>query len=136
VYGDASGSARAQTISAQEAAVSNWEIVVDMLRAAGIAVETFVPLANPSIMDRVNAVRAQFNIGGFGLLVDLLKCPELVADFYGVHWVPGKNEIDKTDKSASGLRRTHASDAFGYLVYVERCLASRQPLNLRDFMLR
>lgn len=137
IYGDASGGSRSQTISSQDAARSNWEIVMQELHRAGIVFEMFVPTTNPSVMDRINAVRAQFKSGeGFGMFVDTEACPELVTDFFSVRFKPGLSEIDKDKKSPEGLKRTHLSDALGYLVWYERELAKGTPPRLKDFFVR
>lgn len=137
LYGDASGSNRSQTQSAQEAALSNWEIIIQRLRKERIPVTIRIPFANPSVVNRIIAVNAQFRSGeGAGIVIDRDQCPNLVDDFYGVKFKPGTNEIDKSDKSDEGIKRTHLSDALGYMVYIERRLASREPTTFRDFLMR
>lgn len=131
LYGDSTGGNRNQ-----QTALSNWEVVMSELHDAGIRMDVRVP-HNPSELDRVNAMNDQFQTGeGYGLLVDLNKCENLIRDWQGVKRKIGTNEIDKSDKSESGLRLTHLSDSMGYLVYVERRLAKREPIKFLDFINR
>lgn len=121
LYGDPSGGARAQAISSHSAARSNWEIVLAGLRDAGIPVTVCVRTHAPAVMDRINAVRAQFRTGaGVGFLIDAQRCPDVITDFQSVQFKTGSNDIDKSDHSDAGLRRTHLSDAIGYLIDVHR----------------
>jgi len=123
VYGDASGGARSQLMSSQSAVRTNWEAVKARLTSAGISVKFRVPSANPSQLDRVNMVNRQFRIGqGYGMLVNPQACPVLITDFGAVKIDPKTNAIDKSDKTEEGLKRTHMSDALGYMVHVERKL--------------
>lgn len=120
LYGDRSGGNRSQTDRS-----TNWQIIIRLLKEAGIPIESFrVQSQNPEQLDRVNMVRDQFREGErVGFLCSEAKCPELINDFNLVQWVMGKNEIDKSDKSEDGLKRTHLSDALGYMVWFERQLA-------------
>lgn len=126
VYGDPSGGARSQSMSSQSSIRTHYEAIAKRLRERGIRVTFRVQSAHPPIMDRVNLTNAQFRAGtGYGVLVDPLKCPESVQDFQTNKLrmtTKGTTEIDKTDNSPEGLRRTHCGDAFGYLVYPERRL--------------
>ena len=69
------------------------------------------------------------------MLIDPMTCRELVVDCLSVKKVVGKNDIDKSDKSEYGLRRTHTSDALGYLVAVER-VAEATPKAVQWTMVR
>jgi hypothetical protein len=50
----------------------------------------------------------------------------LVTDLEAVRWKEGTNDIDKEDD-----KMTHLSDALGYLIWVERTLSKRQPVEFR-----
>lgn len=70
---------------------------------------------NPAVVDRVNAVNAKFlNVAGEITAFVSPRCPQLTADLERVTWKPGKREIDKSD-----AKRTHHSDAWGYLIHQE-----------------
>jgi len=135
LYGDPAGGARAQAITSHSAARSNWQIVVDGLLAAKIPVTVCVRTYAPPVLDRINMVRAQFRSGeGFGFAIDLARCPNLVADFRAVKWKRGTNEIDKDTTSAEGRKRTHLSDALGYLVDVHRRALRNERVEFQTFM--
>lgn len=127
LYGDASGGGKAQQISAQSAARSNWAILVQGLQREGIKVQFRVPKANPSVLDRVNETKAQIKTkDGRGLFIDEAKAPYLLTDLESVRWKEGTNDIDKDDD-----KMTHLSDALGYVLWVERTLAKRQAIDWR-----
>jgi hypothetical protein len=139
IYGDASGGSRAQAISSQAAARSNWKIIIEELRRQRIPIRAFkVPMVNPSVLDRVNASKAQLrNKDGIGVLIDDVRAPNLVKDYQAVQWRPAVknndgsttgrlNEIDKADPDL-----THLSDAFGYQIWMERELAARRPPDMQ-----
>jgi hypothetical protein len=137
IYGDASGGARSQLMSSQSAIRTNWEAINAALRDRGIRVTWRVQSANPAQMDRVNMVNKQFRTGaGFGVLIDPHTCPEFITDLVSVQIKPGTNEIDKGNKSEQGLRRTHTSDAAGYLLYVERYLEENGGNSIKWTMVR
>lgn len=116
LYGDASGGARAQVISAQSAARSNWQIIMDGLTRAGIPWEFRVPRANPSVMDRINATKAQLMSGeGIGMIIDGAHAEYLIQDYESVKFREGSNDIDKENPIL-----THLSDAIGYQIWLER----------------
>ena len=120
LYGDASGGGKSQQLTSQAAARSNWAIIIQGLRREGIKVEFRVPTANPSVLDRVNAVKAQIETGnGRGLFINQVMCRALLNDLEAVVWDEGTNDIDKSDDTM-----THISDALGYLIWVERTLST------------
>ncbi len=111
LYGDPAGNARSQVTLDK-----NWDVIVARLRSEGIAVQMMVPKAAPLIEARVNAANAQFVSGdGIGCVIDHERCPYLVRDFQQVAWKDGSGQIDKRNGEL-----THLSDAWGYLVAVER----------------
>ena len=107
IYGDASGNSRSTK------GPSDYEIVRNTLGASGIRAEYQIPAQNPKVRHRVDVVNGTLKnqAGDVSLLVDS-KCKELIKDFEQVAWKEGATEIDKDrDK-----RRTHISDALGYLI--------------------
>ncbi len=75
-----------------------------------------VPKANPPVRERVSLVNARLRNARdeVQLFVDP-KCKELIADFEQVSYQEESTQVDK-DKDR---RRTHLSDALGYLVWQE-----------------
>jgi hypothetical protein len=75
-----------------------------------------VPRRNPTVRDRITLVNSRLkNALGEVKLVIHPRCIELIKDFEQVSYRAETNEIEK-DRDA---RRTHLSDALGYLVYQE-----------------
>lgn len=111
VYGDASGN-RMQTTG-----VSDYQMIREVLIRAGWSdFEYRVPKANPAIRDRTNLLNSLLkNAAGEKLLRVSFQCKELIADFEEVQYKPGSQVIDKERDS----RRTHLSDALGYLLWQE-----------------
>lgn len=121
VYGDASGAAR-HTSSLD----SDWRLLREMMRSEHRAAIQFrVPAANPSVRERVTAVTAALrSASGERALVIDPRCRELIADLEQVAWKRdaagnARDELDKSDR-----RRTHISDALGYLVWGAARMAS------------
>jgi len=111
VYGDASGQRRQTTGS------SDYQIIQEYLRRAGYRdVRYNVPLANPSVRDRVGLVNAKLwsALEKVEVVVDP-RCKELIRDFEEVTYKPDSGVIDKDRDS----KRTHVSDALGYLIWQE-----------------
>ena len=118
VYGDASG-ARMQT-----AGSTDYEIINDFLRRNGYEFTMQVPRSNPAVRDRIAMVNAAFeNVKGNARLFVHPKCKELIKDFEQVSYQENTTMIDKT----SDPRRTHLSDAIGYLIWQE----CREPVGER-----
>jgi hypothetical protein len=113
LYGDASGRARSTA-----ALGSDWDVVRDVLGAAGWEVVLRVPAGNPPVIDRVNAVDRALAVGE--VLLDP-KCRGLVESFERTAWKPGTRTIDKP----AGETWTHAADALGYLIAFERPVRGR-----------
>ena len=111
LYGDSTGGNRGQQTNE-----TNWDIAVQLLRAAGIKVVKMVR-KNPLEWDRVNAFNAQLVSGdGVGVYIDHDRCPYFVRDLQGVGYKEGTNDIDKRRDPLL----THLSDAGGYPIYQER----------------
>jgi len=110
VYGDASGA------SMQTTGFSDYTVIREFFKQRSAKVAYRVPCANPAVKDRVGAVNAKLKnaLGETQLLVNP-RCKELIADFEQVSYREDSMQIDK-DKDR---RRTHASDALGYLVCQE-----------------
>ncbi len=110
VCGDASGS------SMQTTGFSDYAVIREFFRQRAAKVSYRVPGANPPVRDRVGAVNAKLKnaLGETQLFVNP-RCVELIADFEQVSYMEDSMQIDK-DKDR---RRTHASDALGYLIYQE-----------------
>ena len=72
--------------------------------------------SNPAVRDRVNTVNARLrNASGERRLAIDEKCKELIQDLEQVCYKPGSSQLDKDSDS----RRTHLSDALGYLLWQE-----------------
>ena len=83
-----------------------------------------IPKANPAVRRRVELMNGKLHsAAGERLLRVDPKCKELILDFQSVTWVEGTHEIDK----AKDARRTHLSDALGYLVWQE--FRDKEPTN-------
>jgi hypothetical protein len=111
VFGDASGSAQ------QTSGSSDYDMVKEHFEAfSAMKVAYRVPRANPSVRERINLTNAQLRsaAGDIGLQVDV-KCKELIQDFEQVCFKGDTGQIDK-DRDR---RRTHLSDALGYLLWQE-----------------
>lgn len=110
IYGDASG-ARMQT-----AGSTDYEIVTAFLKRSGYPHVFKVPRSNPAVRDRISTVNSMLESadGGVRLLVDR-RCKELIKDFEQVNYQSNTAMIDKT----SDPKRTHLSDALGYLLWQE-----------------
>jgi hypothetical protein len=111
VYGDASGARR------QTAGTTDYKIVSEFLRREGYERARFkVPASNPPVRERVELVNSKLlSAGGDSYLTVSPRCRDLIADFEEVVYIPDSVRIDK-DKDP---RRTHLSDALGYLLWQE-----------------
>lgn len=128
VYGDASGESRKTSASR-----TDWRIVREFLerypdRYRGVF---RVPSANPGVKDRINCVNARLrNQAAENRLGIHPRCRELIQDFEQVCWKGDGNgnalaELDKSD-----AKRTHVSDATGYMLARE--FAMRAPIGDRS----
>jgi len=111
VYGDASGQ-RLQT-----AGTTDYKIVKEYFRRTAYSGLKFrVPPSNPSVRERVALVNAKlYSADEEVRLLVHPRCKGLVADFEEVTFKPDSGIIDKERDS----RRTHLSDALGYLIWQE-----------------
>jgi hypothetical protein len=110
VYGDASGASMNTT------GHSDYQVIREYFatRLAGVVYK--IPKANPAVRERVSLVNARLRNarGDVQLYVDP-RCKELIDDFEQVSYEEESTQIDK-DKDR---KRTHLSDALGYLVWQE-----------------
>lgn len=123
IYGDASGAAM------QTTGLSDYQVIREYFAVRAAKVTYNVPKSNPAVRDRVNAMNARLrNARGETTLVIDSRCKELVADFEQVTYKDNTTEIDKN----KDRRRTHLSDALGYLICEE---GSRAPVGERGIRL-
>lgn len=111
ITGDASGNHR------QTSGTTDYDMIRRFFSRAGQRTVSYhVPAANPRVADRVRLVNAKLqNAAGQVELFIHERCKELAKDFAEVRYRDGTALIDKdTDP-----RRTHLSDALGYLVWQE-----------------
>ena len=114
IFGDATGDNRHSSASR-----TDWQIVKDFLRGYNwkFAVSHEVPSENPAVKDRTNCVNAMLEnqLGQHRLLIDP-RCRELIRDFEQVLWKADAHGNRGCDLDKSDWRRTHASDALGYMI--------------------
>jgi hypothetical protein len=112
VYGDVSGN-RSNTLTG----TSDYDYIRKFLaERPELNGRVLVAVTNPQVRDRLNLVNARLrNAKGEVRLWVHKKCRELIKDFEMVTYKPDSGQIDKERDS----RRTHLSDALGYLLYSE-----------------
>jgi len=111
VYGDASGNHQ------QTAGTTDYQMVREHFRRNYAARVSYrIPRSNPSVRERVMLTNSKLKSasGEVEMLVDE-KCKELIKDFEQVSYKADSNQVDKE----KDRRRTHLSDALGYLVWQE-----------------
>lgn len=121
IYGDASGTSQKTTGD------SDYEVIREYMRRTRFANARYeVPNRNPSVRDRITMVNSRLKnaLGEVKLFIDP-RCRELMKDLAEVCYRADSTEIDKDRDS----RRTHLSDALGYLIY-QQC-RPRQPVGER-----
>lgn len=111
VYGDANGNSTHTTSD-----TTDYRTVRSFFRSNGVACQFRIPRSNPGVRDRVTLLNARLcNAAGEATLVVSPRCKELIDDFEQVSYEEESAQIDKN----KDRRRTHASDALGYLVWQE-----------------
>jgi hypothetical protein len=112
VYADATG-ARLQTTGTTDVA-----ILREFFRSGGYGEVQFrIPTVNPAIRERVMLMNANLeSASGERRLRVHPRCKELIKDFEQVAYKENSLIVDKDHDP----RRTHLSDALGYLVWQER----------------
>lgn len=111
VYGDASGN------SQKTSGTSDYQMIRDFFaRTPFRALEYRVPRSNPMVRDRVQLLNAKLRNAKGDIEVEISpKCKELIKDLEEVVYKRDSTIIDK-ERDA---KRTHVSDALGYLVWQE-----------------
>lgn len=111
IYGDASGT-HAKTTGA-----SDYQVIREALRRAGYGKVSYrVPRSNPPVRERVALVNAKLSAAdGQSRLFVSPRCRELIKDLEEVIYKADSAVIDKERDP----RRTHLSDALGYLLWQE-----------------
>jgi phage terminase large subunit len=111
IYGDATGQ-RLQT-----AGTTDYRMIREYFRQTAYGQIKFrVPPSNPSVRERIALVNAKlFSAAEEVRLVIDPKCAGLIEDFEEVTYKPDSTIIDKERDP----KRTHLSDALGYLIWQE-----------------
>ena len=111
IYGDASGQ-RMQT-----GGRSDYQVIKEYFRRAAICNVSFrVPPSNPSVRERVLLVNSKlFSAREDTQLYVDPRCKELIRDLEEVSYKAESSVLDKEKDP----RRTHLSDALGYLIWQE-----------------
>ncbi len=109
IFGDASGRNMHTTGTTDYTMLQTF-----LYRAAFRNVQIRVPSRNPAVLSRVQRVNALLtnSLGEVRLEIDP-SCRELIKDFEEVMFKPESGIVDKL----RDLRRTHASDALGYVIW-------------------
>ena len=95
-------------------AYTDYGVIREYFRQRGARLSIKVPRSNPTVRDRVGLVNARLcNASGEVRMLVSEKCKELIDDFEQVSYEEESTQIDKN----KDRRRTHASDALGYLVW-------------------
>jgi hypothetical protein len=126
IYGDASGANQRTTGS------SDYDLIRQYFaRTQFRNVQIEVPKKNPTVRDRIALVNAKLrNAYGESSLKISPSCKELIRDLEEVSYKTDSAEIDK-DRDP---RRTHLSDALGYLVWQQSSgLRSIGPRSFRPY---
>lgn len=128
LFGDASGGARIQSADSASSGRTNWLDLETRLRKAGITVSLHIPKANPSEIDGINEMNAQFGTGeGYGVTINGPECPVLLKDIREVK--RGKNgKIEKLP----GTLLTHMLDSLRYVCHRQRALGRLADLKARE----
>jgi len=80
-------------------------------------VEFKIPPSNPPVRERVTLVNGKLeSAAGVRMLTVDVKCRELIKDFEQVLYKEGSTQAIEKDRDT---KRTHLSDAVGYLIWQE-----------------
>lgn len=111
IYGDASGN------NLKTSGTTDYQMMREhFLKTPLRSIDYRVPKANPAVRDRVLMVNAKLRSARGDIHMRIApQCQELIKDFEQVVWKQGTTQIDK-DRDP---KRTHLSDALGYLVWQE-----------------
>ncbi|MGI0035717.1 MAG: terminase large subunit domain-containing protein [Nitrososphaera sp.] len=119
IFGDATG--RSRSAHSQE---SSYRVIENALSRGGFRYQSRVPVANPPVADRINAMNEVCrDVDGVARLMIDPSCTELLSDLEMVVY-DRNNSIKKATAQRDPYRmRTHLSDALGYWVYREAPVA-------------
>ena len=112
IYGDATGSARSV-----QSKLTDYDILRDCFRGYCSPVVMHVPVANPPVHDRINAVnRVIQDPDGLSRLFVSDKCEYMISDFLET-LRDHKGKIKKVNRPDDPYsRHSHGTDAFGYMM--------------------
>ncbi len=111
VFGDANGAARHTSTES-----TDYEVIRKFFGDRGVSLNFRVQKANPSVRSRVALVNSKLRSASDDVsLVVSPRCKELIDDFEQVAYEEESVQIDKT----KDRKRTHASDALGYMLWQE-----------------
>ena len=117
IYGDASGNCLKTT------GTTDYKMIRSFFVNTDYRVEYCVPKMNPLVRDRVLTMNSTFKTADGSVRMSVSrKCTELIRDFEEVVFKPGTTQIDKERDP----KRSHLSDALGYLVWEEA--RNRRPI--------
>jgi hypothetical protein len=123
IYGDATGKNRNDGIPGGR---SEFALILNMMRTYGSPVRLKVPESNPLIGDRINAVNRSLRDEAGIVRVEIdPSCTELVADMEQVLRDQRGGLKKVRDRRDPYFRRTHTSDALGYLINYEEPVRTR-----------
>ena len=111
VCGDANGTS---THTASDS--TDYQVIRRYFSERGVKLRMNTPKSNPSVRDRVATVNAKLcSAAGDVSMIVSPRCRELIDDFEQVAYEEESTQIDKN----KDRKRTHASDALGYLIWRE-----------------
>lgn len=114
LVGDASGKANKTSAAGQ----TDYTIIHDALRKAGIVFTDLTPDSNPHVKDRVQTMNTRFknSEGIVSIWANPTKCKNLIKDWQRVTWKESSQGAMLDQVRDRSL--THLSDGAGYGVYV------------------
>lgn len=100
-----------------------YGIITAGLKQYGFRVRLQVPQSNPPIIHRIETVNDALSKR---MLVMDPRCGQLIRDFEAAQWNRQQSDVDqnKRDDDESGLTRSHASSALGYMLVLKHKVAS------------
>lgn len=115
LYGDSTGEGRSN-----QTGQSNYWTIINEMKQYGSPIRMRIPPENPRVPDRINAVNRVLKDEEGLVRVQLdPQCQELIADFEGVLRDQRGGVLKIRNKKDPYFRRTHTSDAAGYLLAYE-----------------
>lgn len=115
LYGDSTGNKRTS-----QTGKTDYFIILNEMRRYGVPIRMKVPIENPAVPDRINAVNrlCHDENGNVRLLIDR-SCQELATDLEGVLRDHRGGILKTHNRKDPYFRRTHTSDALGYWIATE-----------------